>query len=100
MIGLLRDIPYSEASVTLQPADLLLAYTDGISEAMTVEDEEWGEERMISAFNGVRESSAEEILSAIFRAADEFTSEAPQYDDMTLLIMKILPDHSSSENGN
>jgi phosphoserine phosphatase RsbU/P len=100
VIGLFRDIPYSEGSMTLQPADLLLAYTDGISEAMTVEDEEWGEERMISALNGASESSAEEILSAVFRAADEFTSGAPQHDDMTLLIMKILPNSSSIENGN
>jgi phosphoserine phosphatase RsbU/P len=99
VIGLLRDIPYFEASLVLEPGDLLLAYTDGISEAMTVEDEEWGEERMISAFNGVRESSAEEILSAIFRAADEFTSGAPQYDDMTLVIMKFFQTIAAAKLG-
>jgi sigma-B regulation protein RsbU (phosphoserine phosphatase) len=36
-------------SMVLEPGDTLLAYTDGISEAMTVDDEEWGEERMIAA---------------------------------------------------
>jgi phosphoserine phosphatase RsbU/P len=95
VIGLLRSIPYSEAVVILRPGDLLLCYTDGISEAMTIEDEEWGEQRMISSISSVRETAAEEILSAIFRAADDFTSGAPQHDDMTLLIMRILPDHGS-----
>ncbi|MBV9302572.1 MAG: SpoIIE family protein phosphatase [Acidobacteriaceae bacterium] len=99
VIGLLQSAPYVEASLSLRSADLLLAYTDGISEAMTVDDEEWGEERMVSAVSGVRSSSAGEILSAIFRAADEFTSGAPQHDDMTLLIMKILSD-GESQNKN
>lgn len=100
VIGLLKNIPFSEASLRLEPGDLLLCYTDGISEAMTVEDEEWGEERMISALRAVKGSSADEILSAIFRAADDFTSGAPQHDDMTLLLMKVIPDANSSHNGN
>ena len=93
VIGLLRNAPYVEASLTLEPGDLLLAYTDGISEAMTIDDEEWGEERMISAVNGWKETGAEQILSAIFEEADQFTSGAPQHDDMTLLIMKVLSEH-------
>jgi phosphoserine phosphatase RsbU/P len=88
VVGLLPHANYEEASVILGSGDLLITYTDGISEAMTVNDEEWGEERMLAAGHGQR-GSADEILQTIFRAADEFTAGAPQHDDMTLLIMKL-----------
>jgi sigma-B regulation protein RsbU (phosphoserine phosphatase) len=88
-VGLIRDVQYAEESVTLEAGDLLLTYTDGISEAMTAGDEEWGEERMLDAAEKVRNGTAAEILAAIFSAADEFTAGAPQHDDMTLLVLKV-----------
>ncbi len=89
VIGLLKDLPYEEQSVILAAGDLLVAYTDGISEAMTVDDEEWGEERMIAAAEAVRSEPVNEIVRALFNAADQFTRGAEQHDDMTLLVMKI-----------
>jgi phosphoserine phosphatase RsbU/P len=89
VVGLLPFAPYTEQTLTLEPGDVLLLYTDGISEAMTSEDEEWGEERMISAATAVRKLPASEILRALFTAADAFTTGAPQHDDMTLLILKL-----------
>ena len=82
VIGLLPGVSYEDQSVMLSPGDLLLAYTDGISEAMTEADEEWGEERMFQAAEAVRSLAAEDILRAIFAAADQFTGNAPQHDDM------------------
>ena len=76
-------------SVTLEPGDLLIAYTDGISEAMTADDEEWGESRMLAAVSSQPSASAIEILDGIFLAADAFTAGAEQHDDMTLLVMKL-----------
>jgi phosphoserine phosphatase RsbU/P len=74
----------------LEPGDLLIAYTDGISEAMTAEDEEWGEDRMLEAVPRRATASASEVLEEIFRAADVFTAGAEQHDDMTLLVMKLV----------
>lgn len=91
VVGLLPNISYEEASLILETGDLLVTYTDGISEAMTVSDEEWGEERMIQAAETARAESAQNILRHIFNAADHFTSNASQHDDMTLLIMKLSP---------
>jgi sigma-B regulation protein RsbU (phosphoserine phosphatase) len=88
-VGLLPHALYEELSVTLDSGDLLIAYTDGISEAMNVEDQEWGEERMLSAVRCSQDASADETLRTIFGAADEFTAGAAQYDDMTLLLMKL-----------
>jgi phosphoserine phosphatase RsbU/P len=91
VVGLLTDAAYEEHHLTLKPGDLLLAYTDGISEAMTRTDEEWGEERMVKAVIRKPESHASEILKGLFAAADAFAAGAPQHDDMTLLLMKLDP---------
>ena len=89
VVGLLPFAPYTEQALTLEPGDLLLLYTDGISEAMTHDDEEWGEERMIEAARKVSARPADDVLRALFAAADKFTAGAPQHDDMTMLILKL-----------
>ena len=89
VVGLLPQADYEEQSIVLNSGDLLLTYTDGISEAMTVDDQEWGEEQMLKAVLSSQGTSADEVMREVFRAADEFTAGAPQHDDMTLLIMKL-----------
>jgi len=89
VVGLLPFAPYTEQALALEPGDLLLLYTDGISEAMTHDDEEWGEDRMIESARKVRNETAGEVLNAIFADADKFTAGAPQHDDMTMLILKL-----------
>jgi sigma-B regulation protein RsbU (phosphoserine phosphatase) len=89
VVGMLPIAIYEAQSVTLDPGDLLIAYTDGISEAMTADDEEWGESRMLAAVPSQPSASAVEILDGIFLAADAFTAGAEQHDDMTLLVMKV-----------
>ena len=91
VVGLLPFAPYTEQSLQLEPGDLLVTYTDGISEAMTHDDEEWGEERMMAAAAAAREGSADQVLQKVFADADKFTAGAPQHDDMTLLILKVDP---------
>ncbi|QNI31085.1 SpoIIE family protein phosphatase [Alloacidobacterium dinghuense] len=91
VVGLLPFAPYTEQTLTLEPGDLLILYTDGISEAMTKEDEEWGDERMIEAARRSLHKPANDVLDDLFAAADVFTAGAPQHDDMTLLILKLEP---------
>jgi sigma-B regulation protein RsbU (phosphoserine phosphatase) len=90
VVGMLPLTSYEAGSLILEPGDLLVAYTDGISEAMTAEDEEWGEDRMLEAVPRRATASAAEVLEEIFRAADVFTAGAEQHDDMTLLVMKLI----------
>ena len=89
VIGLLPDAIYEECRLLLQPGDLLLAYTDGISEALNLQDQEWGEERMLAAARAHLPESASTILRHIVTEADRFAATAPQHDDMTLLLMKL-----------
>jgi sigma-B regulation protein RsbU (phosphoserine phosphatase) len=91
VVGLLPFAPYGEQSLQLKPGDLLVTYTDGISEAMTHDDEEWGEDRMMLAATAARAGSADQVLKTVFAEADRFTAGAPQHDDMTLLILKLDP---------
>jgi sigma-B regulation protein RsbU (phosphoserine phosphatase) len=91
VIGLLPEAFYEQGSILMHPGDLLLTYTDGISEAMNSAEEEWGEEAMILAAQQASDSSAEDaedIVKAIFAAADVFAGGAAQHDDMTVLVMR------------
>lgn len=88
VIGLLSEASYEQGSLPIRPGDLLITYTDGISEAMNAADEEWGEEAMILAAQQSLDGTAQDIVDAIFAAADVFAGAASQHDDMTVLVMR------------
>ena len=74
---------------------MLLAYTEGISEAMNAAEEEWGEEAMLRAAKSLIEKadcawSAQSLVKCLFHDADCFTAGAPQHDDMTVVVCVIL----------
>jgi len=94
VVGLLPNAEYSQATIPMHSGDVLLAFTDGISEAMNHNEEEWGEDRMIATAQQLlnRQNcthTAQQLLDCILIAADKFTSGAPQHDDMTLLVCTI-----------
>jgi sigma-B regulation protein RsbU (phosphoserine phosphatase) len=90
VVGLLKNPSYQQATVTLEPGDVLVAYTDGVSEAMNASEEEWGEESLIAAAKSCAGRTAEEIAHYILGAADRFVAGASQFDDMTLVVLKVL----------
>jgi sigma-B regulation protein RsbU (phosphoserine phosphatase) len=90
VVGLLESFPYQQESLQLVPGDVLVAFTDGIGEAMNPADEEWGEERLIQTVQAARELPANEILSRIMAAADGFAAGAKQHDDMTLVVLRVV----------
>ena len=73
----------------LQPRDLLVLFTDGISEAMNAQDEEWGEEALEQAARKCDGMPAAGIMDRLIAAADEFAAGAPQHDDMTVVAVKV-----------
>jgi sigma-B regulation protein RsbU (phosphoserine phosphatase) len=89
VIGLMRDVSYEQASLALCPGDVILAYTDGVSEAMNLTDQEWGEQRLLDAAKSCLTLSAQQVIDRILKAADTFAADAPQYDDMTLVVIKV-----------
>ena len=89
VVGLLAGATYKQQMLHLLPGDILLAFTDGISEAMNVAEDEWGEDRMIAEAQAQAHLSAAELLQRLFRAADAFADGTPQHDDMTLVVLRI-----------
>jgi serine phosphatase RsbU (regulator of sigma subunit)/dihydrofolate reductase len=89
VVGLLAGAAYQQQMLDLLPGDILLAFTDGISEAMNAADDEWGEDRMIAEAQAHSHLSAAELLQHLFRAADSFAAGAPQHDDMTLVVLRV-----------
>jgi len=90
VVGLLPQFPYHQAAVALEAGDLLVIFTDGVSEAMNPADDEWGEERMIEAIQHNEGLSAAELIERVMQAADAFACGAKQYDDMTLVVLRAL----------
>jgi sigma-B regulation protein RsbU (phosphoserine phosphatase) len=90
VIGLIEDCVYQQGSVALTEGDVLVAYTDGISEAMNAVNEEWGEDRMMAAVGPQRAASAATLIDVLMNAADAFVAGAPQHDDMTLLVVRAV----------
>jgi sigma-B regulation protein RsbU (phosphoserine phosphatase) len=90
VIGLIEDCSYQQGTVTLMEGDVLVAYTDGISEAMNAANEEWGEERFVAAAEPNLVASAATLIDRLMVAADAFVAGAPQHDDMTLLVVRAI----------
>jgi phosphoserine phosphatase RsbU/P len=90
VVGLLESYPYQQGSVVLAAGDILVAFTDGISEAMNGADEEWGEDRLKKTIESCTGLNAQQIMNRVFTAADAFVAGAKQHDDMTLVILRVL----------
>jgi sigma-B regulation protein RsbU (phosphoserine phosphatase) len=91
VIGLLPDTQYQEGCFELQPGDLIVLYTDGISESMDAQDEEWGEERLIACAKTCYGFTVQKALDRLMSEAVAFAAGAPQHDDMTLVVLRVLP---------
>jgi sigma-B regulation protein RsbU (phosphoserine phosphatase) len=88
VIGLLPTCMYELGNITLEKGDLLIAFTDGVSEAMNINDQEWGEERLIEAVMSGRTLAPSALISNVLAAADAFVGDASQHDDMTLVVAR------------
>jgi PAS domain S-box-containing protein len=88
-LGLFPDREFISASVSLTPGDLIILLTDGITEACTPADEQFGIERAIEGVNACREHPACRVAEGICRAAREFAGDEPQFDDMTAVVVKV-----------
>jgi phosphoserine phosphatase RsbU/P len=87
-LGLFADSDYEEAVVDLQSGDTVVAYTDGVIEAVNPSGEEWGLERIRTAAVKSKARDAEDVVDAIFTSLDEF-SGGRQADDATVSVLRV-----------
>lgn len=87
-LGLFDGIPYNLYTLQMEPNDMLYAYTDGVTEAMSVDDELFGEDRLEAVLIKNKDMFPRSVGVAVRRALTDYTHDAEQSDDITMLILK------------
>ncbi|HMQ67779.1 MAG TPA: PP2C family protein-serine/threonine phosphatase [Ignavibacteria bacterium] len=91
MIGILDfGINYEVGKINLEKDDVLVFYTDGVTEAMDKSGEEFGDDRLTDIMKNCRECSSKKILEVLNHSLVEFAVDTPQYDDITAIVLKKL----------
>jgi phosphoserine phosphatase RsbU/P len=88
LLGKIARLDFETKKITLQKGDSIFLYTDGVSEAMDVEKNLYGEERLEAFLGGVNGSTIEEIIAGSIAHLRAHTNGAPQSDDITLLTLQ------------
>jgi serine phosphatase RsbU (regulator of sigma subunit) len=88
VLGIFEEIDLEEREIEIAPGDVLVFYTDGITEAMDVNHRLFSEERLMALINAHPEASPQKLLEAIISAVHTFTGPAPQSDDLTLYVIR------------
>ncbi|MFZ0547119.1 MAG: PP2C family protein-serine/threonine phosphatase [Candidatus Promineifilaceae bacterium] len=88
VLGMFEDQRWRRRSLTLEEGDLLVAYTDGLTEAMNPQQDEWGEHRLIQAVRHHRETPLDAFQGQVLAQVHDFTEDAPQHDDITLMLVR------------
>ena len=86
-LGIVSGIPYGENTVTLSPGDTVVLYTDGVTEAINAEEEEFGLDPLMERFIASPPRDPEETTATVFDAVNAFAGETPQSDDITCLVL-------------
>ncbi len=87
-LGLMPDAEYTRAEAILEAGDLLVLYTDGITEAANLEQEEFGRDRLVEACRQHRAESPSDLASSVEKVVDCFVEGVPYHDDRTLVILR------------
>jgi sigma-B regulation protein RsbU (phosphoserine phosphatase) len=90
VVGLFSPVSYEEGEIELAPGDLLLAFSDGITEPENVYDEEFGEERLLEVVQRALLSPPAVLVEEIYRSVGDWTGTPELQDDMTLLVAKAV----------
>lgn len=90
IIGVMKDVDYNETEMRLGKGDILMLYTDGITEATNKKGKEFGLQRLIQLVQQHHNLSAQEIINRISTSLSGFIGKKPLHDDLTLTIAKIM----------
>ena len=89
-LGVVPDVNIPCSELVLEPGDLIVMYTDGVTEAFNAHDEEFGEERLKDYLQKHRNYPVQEIIDGLIDEVRQFCGSAPQSDDITLVILRVM----------
>jgi phosphoserine phosphatase RsbU/P len=87
-VGMFEMAPYTGDQIKLKPGDIMMLYSDGVTEAQNLAAEEFGEARLVEVMERYSRGTADVILEQTINAVKEFAHGAEQYDDVTALVVK------------
>ena len=90
VIGLFENVQFDRGHVKFQPGDILLLCTDGITEAMDVQSEEFGLERLVASASAIPEKKAKDIVLKVCNDVTEYSKGGTHMDDKVMLAIKIV----------
>jgi sigma-B regulation protein RsbU (phosphoserine phosphatase) len=90
VVGMFPDYPYEQCDVELQRGDLLVAFTDGITESENAKEEQFGDERLIELLRRNAERPLEEILGKVMESVGSWAHDPSTRDDITMLLARKL----------
>ena len=88
-LGVVDGIKLQQETVQLEKGDIITLYTDGVTEAINEKEEQFGQQRLLKIVNKNRNLPAKEIIRIVEEEVTEYSGKQPQFDDITLMIIKI-----------
>ncbi len=88
LVGIAEELPFGEEEVPLDEGDILVVYSDGVTEAMDCTRGQFGETKLVEVVTENREASAGQLIEKIVSAVREHAGVAPQHDDITAVVVK------------
>jgi len=88
VLGAMKGLKMAEKTIDLKEGDLLVLYTDGVTEAVNKQEEQFGEERLIKLIEKNQDLSPEDLKSMIIDQVYDFASGTKQADDITLMVLR------------
>jgi len=90
VLGVMEDMKYKENTIKIAPSEKIFTFTDGVTEAMNIANELYGEERLEALLAGLSEKNPKELIAAVSEDLKAFTAGAKQSDDITMLAVDYI----------
>jgi serine phosphatase RsbU (regulator of sigma subunit)/pSer/pThr/pTyr-binding forkhead associated (FHA) protein len=88
VLGLFEHAIFEEEALTLCPGDVIVSFSDGVTEAMNIEGEEFGDDHLVDLVQSYRDKTPEALLEALMADVRTFCGEATQSDDITIVLVR------------
>lgn len=87
-VGILEEFDYEDDIVHIQPGDILVIFSDGVTDVVNEQDEPFGEDRLLALLMEIRDLTAADMIAAVRRDLAEHAGKMPPFDDVTMVVVK------------